>query len=385
MLSAKAIRAWYQVHKWTSLVCTLFLLLLCVTGLPLVFGEEIEEMTSTSEPPPMPEDTPRISLDRIIEDARQRRPGEYLLFMSPDDDAPALFVSMGNTPDAREASAVFKYDARTGKLLADVQQRTGVMYVLRELHVSMFAGLPGTLFLGLMGLLFVLSILSGVVVYGPLMRKLEFGTVRKNKSRRVRWLDLHNLLGIVTVAWAGVVGVTGIVNALAQPLEGYWQMTELARMIKPWKDQPTVGATSLQAAYDTATANAPGMGLRFVAFPGNPFASPRHYLFFMHGNTPLTEKLLKPVLVEADNARFTATVKMPWYLTALLLSQPLHFGDYGGLPLKIVWALLDLVTIVVLCSGLYLWWVRRRSPIEARVAEIERGGYEPGPANGATP
>ena len=50
----------------------------------------------------------------------------------------------------------------------------------------------------------------------------------------------------------------------------------------------------------------------------------------------------------------------PWYVKTLSLSQPLHFGDYGGLPLKIVWALLDLVTIVVLGSGLYLWFARRR-------------------------
>jgi uncharacterized iron-regulated membrane protein len=41
-------------------------------------------------------------------------------------------------------------------------------------------------------------------------------------------------------------------------------------------------------------------------------------------------------------------------MSALLLSQPLHFGDYGGLPLKIIWALLDIATIIVLASGLYL-------------------------------
>ncbi|MDB5974161.1 MAG: Peptidase [Nevskia sp.] len=384
MLSAKTIRAWYQVHKWSSLVCTLFLLMLCLTGLPLVFGEEIEQLTSDSEPPAMPADTPHVSLDRIVEDAQRRRPGEYLLFLSPDDDAPALFLSMGKTPDAQEPSAVLKYDARSGALLKDTKLRTGFMFVMQELHITLFAGLPGTLFLGVMGLLFVAAIVSGVVVYGPLMRKLEFGTVRKHKSRRLRWLDLHNLLGVVTVAWAGVVGLTGIVNTLARPLEGYWQMTELAQMIAPWKGQPTASG-SLQAAFDTAQAHAPGMALRFVAFPGNPFASPRHYLFAMHGNTPLTEKLIKPELVEADTGKFTASVKMPWYLTALLLSQPLHFGDYGGLPLKIVWAVLDLITIVVLCSGLYLWWVRRRSPVEARVAEIERGGYEAGAAPGASP
>ena len=46
---------------------------------------------------------------------------------------------------------------------------------------------------------------------------------------------------------------------------------------------------------------------------------------------------------------------------ALMLSKPLHFGDYGGLPLKIVWALLDLLTIWVLATGLVLWWQRRAS------------------------
>ncbi len=31
------------------------------------------------------------------------------------------------------------------------------------------------------------------------------------------------------------------------------------------------------------------------------------------------------------------------------------------MPLKIIWALLDLVTIAVLGSGLYLWIARRRT------------------------
>ena len=52
--------------------------------------------------------------------------------------------------------------------------------------------------------------------------------------------------------------------------------------------------------------------------------------------------------------------RVPWYVKALSLSQPLHFGDYGGLGLKIVWAILDVITIVILVSGLYLWVVRRR-------------------------
>ena len=46
------------------------------------------------------------------------------------------------------------------------------------------------------------------------------------------------------------------------------------------------------------------------------------------------------------------------------MSQPLHFGDYGGMPMQIIWALLDIATIIVLGSGLYLW-LGRRNPAKA--------------------
>ncbi|MFW5972828.1 MAG: PepSY domain-containing protein, partial [Bacteroidota bacterium] len=42
MLSMKAFRAWFEIHKWTSLVSMVFLLMLCVTGLPLIFHHEID-------------------------------------------------------------------------------------------------------------------------------------------------------------------------------------------------------------------------------------------------------------------------------------------------------------------------------------------------------
>ena len=88
----------------------------------------------------------------------------------------------------------------------------------------------------------------------------------------------------------------------------------------------------------------------------------------MRGAEPLTSRLLQPILVDAHSGQITAAPQLPWYLTALLVSQPLHFGDYGGLPLKIIWAVLDLITIVVLGSGLYLWWARRHvsAPVPSR-------------------
>src|SRR6267142_2082288 len=112
----------------------------------------------------------------------------------------------------------------------------------------------------------------------------------------------------------------------------------------------------------------------FVAFPGSIFSSKSHYGVFMRGNTPLTAKLLKPALIDAATGKLTDTRNLPWYVTALLISQPLHFGDYGGMPLKIIWAALDALTIIVIGSGLYLWFARRGRKTHAAAA-VPKGGW----------
>ncbi|BAV63935.1 hypothetical protein SCLO_1008950 [Sphingobium cloacae] len=235
--------------------------------------------------------------------------------------------------------------------------------IMLRLHMDLFAGLPGELFLGGIGLLFLAAIVSGAVLYGPFTRKLEFGVVRSERSQRTRWLDLHNLLGVVTLAWAFVVGATGVMNELSTPLFAAWQQTDVKEMLAPWKGQTPPNPNELsspQAAIKTALHQLPGMTATSIAFPGDDDGSPHHYLIWAHGASPLTERLFSPVLVDARTGKLTAVVRMPWYLRALEVSRPLHFGDYGGMPLKILWALLDLVTIVVLGSGLYLWIARPR-------------------------
>ena len=100
------------------------------------------------------------------------------------------------------------------------------MLIVLKLHTDMFAGLPGKLFLGGMGLLFLVAILSGVVLYLPFTRRLEFGTIRQSKTRRVAWLDWHNLIGITTVVWAVAVGGTGVINTWAELMLDNWRATE---------------------------------------------------------------------------------------------------------------------------------------------------------------
>lgn len=382
-MQRSTIRAWFLIHKWTSIVCTAFLLMLCVTGLPLIFHDEIDELTegapqfgmtgvgSSGEAPGLK------PLDAMLAKTLAARPGEVPVFMAFDNDQPSMTVTTAPRADSPAADMTIQLlDRSTGQATGAVDE-DGVMHFILQLHTDMFLGLPGMLFLGLMGLLFVIAIVSGVVLYAPFMKKLEFGTLRTSRSTRLKWLDYHNLLGIVALAWMTVVGATGVINALATPIFNYWQMTELADMTKAYAGKGAVPPSrygSIDKAMAAARKAIPGNNPQFIAFPGGSFSSKHHYAVFFQGNTPLTERLLTVALIDAETGEFTDARPMPWYARALALSQPLHFGDYGGLPLKILWAILTLFTMIVLGSGLYLWLGKRRSGTDALVREVESGG-----------
>ncbi|MBD8603217.1 MULTISPECIES: PepSY-associated TM helix domain-containing protein [unclassified Pseudomonas] len=364
-MKSTTIRRWSFIHTWTSLICTLFLLMLAITGLPLVFHHEIEHLLGDAPQfREMPANTPQLDLQQLVEAAQAHRAGEVVQYFSWDEDEPhgVLAITAATANTEPNSSHTFMLDARTGEAVETPSANGGFMMVMLRLHVDMYAGLPGKLLLAFMGLLFVLAIVSGVVLYAPFMRKLTFGTVRNQKSTRTRWLDLHNLIGVVTLTWALVVGVTGVISACADLLIGAWRAETLSALIEPYRDAPPLKqlapATRL---LDIAHGAAPGMTPDFIAFPGTRFSSEHHYAVFMQGGTHLTSHLLTPVLIDATTLDVTAVVERPWYMDAMGLSQPLHFGDYGGMPMQILWAALDVLTIIVLGSGVYLWWVRRRA------------------------
>ncbi|MBB4842339.1 putative iron-regulated membrane protein [Paucibacter oligotrophus] len=368
MLNTRSLKICSWLHKWSSLICTVFMFLLCLTGLPLIFHHEIGHLLGTEVDPPAlsaaEQGRPAASLDRILAAAQARHPERVIQFAAQDEENDRLWsVTLTPTPAPTEDYKIVTVDGHTAAVLAQPAVNEGFMYVMLRLHVDMFAGLPGKLFLGLMGLLLLVAIVSGVLLYAPFMRRLRFGEVRRGRSTRIKWLDLHNLLGIVTLVWALVVGATGMINTWADLLVKYWQYQQLTGLLASYQGQPVVPVADrapAQQALEAALAHEPGKKLSFIAFPGTAYSSAQHLTFLMHGNTPLTSRLLQPVLVDARTAAVTAAPELPWYLNALLISQPLHFGDYGGMPMKVLWALLDIATLIVLGSGLYLWFKRYR-------------------------
>lgn len=81
MSSVKKIQTWFQIHKWTSLICTAFLLMLCLTGLPLIFHEEIEELEGKPHlAKEVPAGTPLAGLDKLAVNALAKYPTKVIRY-----------------------------------------------------------------------------------------------------------------------------------------------------------------------------------------------------------------------------------------------------------------------------------------------------------------
>jgi uncharacterized iron-regulated membrane protein len=263
-MSSSALKTWASVHKWTSVVCTVFLLILCISGLPLLFEDEIEAWTDPSASgEPLPATAPHASLDPMVATAHRLHPGEVVTGIFLDPDAPRVVVHTAISREAANADPgnlhSLAFDAGSGALIGDSERAgDGVARLLRlffALHTKLMLGTAGLVVVLAMGLLFLVAIVSGIVLYAPFTRRLVFGTVRRDRSARVRRLDTHNLVGVVTMAWALVVGFTGVLNELTGPLFGVWAQQVVAAEAAKWSGggiAPGTPLASPQAALVTA-------------------------------------------------------------------------------------------------------------------------------------
>jgi uncharacterized iron-regulated membrane protein len=360
------IRLWRTVHRWSSLGCTLFLLLSCVTGLPMIFSDEIDALMAPAafvRGPAVKVEPP--SLDGMITVAAARYPQEKVRFVFFDKDERQVKVVLGpaDMPDRRRDHPLI-FDADSGMLLDEplpvASRSLSVMGVLNRLHTDLFAGFAGEMLLGVAGVLLLVAIVSGVVLYAPYMKRLSFGTLRL-RNPRIRWLDLHNLAGIAITAWLVVVGATGVLNEVSKPLAAIWRAGEAGRFGSgDHVPMARSDSASVDAVFTTVRDALPENNVTSIIFPSRTFNNPRHFLVWSNGNTPLTHRLFSAAFVDAASGRLTSVAQMPGYLRALQLSRPLHFGDFGGMPLKVLWAFLDVIAILVLVSGFLLYAKRKK-------------------------
>jgi uncharacterized iron-regulated membrane protein len=344
------------LHRWCGLVVSANVFVLALTGLVLIFHEEIDHALGAVPEPRAGSAT--TSLAQATELARAALPGANPVFVYQEPDDHPGFVFVGLAPDSRrlEDAKTVAVDVRAGTVATELDLDGSFTGLVLRLHAQLLAGPMGSLIVGFIGLVFLTSLVTGAIVYGPIMRRFTFGLIRRGGAQRTTLADVHKLLGAATFGWMFVVGATGLLLSLGSLLLQMYSMTELARLGAPFADEPIVERLdTIDDAVTSAEATSPGRQWSIVALPGSDMASPRHYTVLMQGGQGFEAKLLTLALVDAKDPKRAEAHELPFYLKALLLSEPLHFGNYGGLPLKLVWAFFTLLTLVLSGSGVWVF------------------------------
>ncbi|MBE2212911.1 MAG: PepSY domain-containing protein, partial [Opitutaceae bacterium] len=190
--------------------------------------------------------------------------------------------------------------------------------------------------------------------------------LRWGESRRIFFSDLHKMVGISSVAFNLVLGFTG----------AYWNLTHvISHMVMGEDEEVPVTGAMLAAGYplDAAIADArtrlPGFEANYVSLPWvaggdvtlwgsfkdagllrSPYGSTATYDAQTGANKGVTDIRTAGLWVQSVDA-----------------FRPLHFGDFAGLPVQILWCLGGLSPGVLAVSGTCIWWLRRRKVRAAAV------------------
>jgi uncharacterized iron-regulated membrane protein len=360
------LRANLWLHRWCSLLATLPFLILCLTGTVLIFHKEIDVALGVVPTAQSLDGAAHRPLAESVNAALAAYPGERVAMLGIDAQHYPGVLLVGMTAEGTHELEHMKNrftELATASLRSGRGDGITLTGFLLELHGQWFMGVVGELLGALIALLVVLSLVSGLVVYAPFVKKVAFGALRRGKSPRLRQLDLHNFIGAIVLGWALVVSATGFLLGFGTLVTGVWSQGALAQIQLHYGGAPVDPLrppVNADQAYQAALAAMPqGWTVSSIIFPGTAYSTDRHYTVLANGSG-LDEKLFRVALVDGADGRVVAVLVPPWYMKAILVSQPLHFGDYGGLPLKMLWTLCTWLTLFITANGAWLWWDRRR-------------------------
>ncbi len=350
----------YRLHVYVGLFVALHFFLLSATGSILLFRhgwDSAEKVESASVP---------TAYSAVLANALAKFPQDRPLSLFPDEDLPHILQLRLGEDGTRKFRGARKltYEGASARE-AKLEPESGFFASILLLHRDLYLGSWGKLYVGFAGLLVAFTLVSGLFTYGRFMRGRSYGEIRRN-SLGLLSADLHKFLGVTLFAWAILVACTGCFLAFNGVLIKFYQKRELASLNAKYVGEPP-GDVRAIAPVDRVIAAAlaarPGTKFSFLAFPDTEFSLPNHFLVLVNGASALEEKVSELVVVDARTGQVTETRALPWYLKFEMLSEPLHFGDYGGPALKAVWLAFALLTGLLGLSGpaAYIW--KRRGHI----------------------
>jgi uncharacterized iron-regulated membrane protein len=360
-IPAEFVRAMLAGHSALGLAFAALIYLVCFSGSIAVFTQEFSRWEQPAGP--VLHDASPQAADLAFRQALAVNPAAHdLMVQMPEPARPRLSVHLD---DAKGADRTFLADA-TGALAGEL--KTPWTEFQADLHTALH--LPrawGGFIVGLTGVALLSSLISGVLSH-PRVFKDAFA-FRWGGSKRLQEADLHNRIGVWGLPFHLVVSLTGAFLGLTVIIVGVLALATFKgdtakayalfagpRVADDPRPAPVLdlarALTTLKAAHPAARPN-----YLFVEHPGE-----RGQHVGINATTPGRLSRGETYVIDGQGRLLGAVGYETGNLGLKVLSSmtPLHFGWFGGWPVKVAYLLLGLGLTSVTSSGVAIWLARRR-------------------------
>jgi uncharacterized iron-regulated membrane protein len=369
----------YRTHAWVGLLSGIFLIVICVTGSIAVFRPEIERAVDYAghDFTIVPTGNDKISAERAVRTAEAQYPGSRAQLVrfpalpgATQVHGDAYLVQLNQGRGKGNVSVLV--DPYRDAVITALKPVRGWGDFVRQLHVRFFYGsFWGRYIVGFFGLTLLFSTVSGLLIFarfnGASWRPRG---VRWGRGGRIVTGDVHKLVGLGTVAFNVIFGVTGAVLGLEGIYHKYLadkppavKRAAVARLPEGRIDELVGRAQELVPGGqpNAIMLNHARSGVvRVDLWPttGHLVREASSYVMF-------DAKSGEPAEVY-DATKAAAGVRLYYAM------EPLHFGRLGGaMWVKLLWGLMGLSGGFLSVSGFVIYALRKRTPraVPARADE----------------
>ena len=372
----------YEVHSALGALAGVLLFVVSYTGVVSLFRGELDLWShpsrQTREAAP---GSRAIDADYVLRALEQSdRVGASVLIRFPEV-AHGAFEAVTQLPGAQRIARL-RFDPDAGRETPPLaHDMAGAIFRLHG--YLLFPGSAGRYFVGVLGLVMLASIWTGLRVRRHLMRDV----LRRPRTRRLRLFttDVHRVLGVwvmpfhVLIALTGVyVGVRGLalMPAALGRFDGDVARTQAALGVAPEvRERPTGGERpQLDDLIAAARREVPGIEPNAILVQRLDEPTGQIVVMGQIRDAPLLPKheAVRVVFSSADGGRLGVlnAVDSALALRVYHAMAPLHFGEYAGAATRSIYAVLGLTTALLAFSGTLVWSERRRrEPAEVDDAE----------------
>lgn len=357
--SSRRIRRWHawlviwRIHRWLGLGFGALLVLLSATGSLLVVHHELEAMFEPQlhVAPAAPADAPRPPLADLARAAAASAPTGYRLFRVIPADHGRTHRVICRHPDEPTRWVAF-LDPVTGRVLWSGLEKSLLTPWLLGLHMQLHAGRAGYYVTGVAGIALALLAFTGLYIHRDRFKQLWRHPFRLQLGWRVAFADLHKWVGIFTLYFPVVLGITGALYCLS--------ILTAATPAPPARPFDPARLAPLEPMLAAARAQLPDAELIRAQLPAADGGTVT--LLLLHRDAPVWQKFSRVEFDAATGAlrAVRAAAEAPFWAQFRSMLGPLHFGFYGAPWVKWTYFLGGLAPAALALSGAAIWWNRRR-------------------------